>query len=339
MTAGRRGAAPLHADARSPTREVGVVERTWRGIAAPSRAVGVGSRRARRRARLVHHPCRRALCALFPAGLQEFYECESASLSGGHSRVASVDLTNFVAIDKGGSGSGMLAPVVTAAGGSTAAPMRRSGSRTALPAPDSAASSPTRAALGSSARGGAQPPAAATAPVVAAGRKAGPDWLAKEGTPPQRRDRLPKPQQAEKSVRSVALSLVWSATMPPPVVGQPERLKPLAPPALPWQAVRAPRPRAHHLTGRPSGPPSAPRCRSLWSLIKDMVGKDLTRVCLPVYFNEPLSALQARSAGCRASAWPAAFGFWAAACLPARPGLAASAICLLGLKKQSYFSP
>lgn len=31
---------------------------------------------------------------------------------------------------------------------------------------------------------------------------------------------------------------------------------------------------------------------SLWSLIKDMVGKDLTRVCLPVYFNEPLSALQ-----------------------------------------------
>ncbi len=33
---------------------------------------------------------------------------------------------------------------------------------------------------------------------------------------------------------------------------------------------------------------------SLWSLIKDMVGKDLTRVCLPVYFNEPLSALQVR---------------------------------------------
>lgn len=31
---------------------------------------------------------------------------------------------------------------------------------------------------------------------------------------------------------------------------------------------------------------------SLWSLIKEMVGRDLTRVCLPVYFNEPLSALQ-----------------------------------------------
>lgn len=31
---------------------------------------------------------------------------------------------------------------------------------------------------------------------------------------------------------------------------------------------------------------------SLWSLIKDNIGKDLTKVCLPVYFNEPLSSLQ-----------------------------------------------
>jgi len=31
---------------------------------------------------------------------------------------------------------------------------------------------------------------------------------------------------------------------------------------------------------------------SLWSIIRECVGKDLTRVCLPVYFNEPLSALQ-----------------------------------------------
>ncbi|KAL3504096.1 hypothetical protein ACH5RR_033937 [Cinchona calisaya] len=31
---------------------------------------------------------------------------------------------------------------------------------------------------------------------------------------------------------------------------------------------------------------------SLWSMIKDNIGKDLTRVCLPVYFNEPLSSLQ-----------------------------------------------
>jgi hypothetical protein len=27
-------------------------------------------------------------------------------------------------------------------------------------------------------------------------------------------------------------------------------------------------------------------------MIKDNVGKDLTRVCLPVYFNEPISSLQ-----------------------------------------------
>ncbi|KAI3792669.1 hypothetical protein L2E82_06557 [Cichorium intybus] len=31
---------------------------------------------------------------------------------------------------------------------------------------------------------------------------------------------------------------------------------------------------------------------SLWSLIKDNVGKDLTRVCLPVYFSEPISSLK-----------------------------------------------
>lgn len=30
----------------------------------------------------------------------------------------------------------------------------------------------------------------------------------------------------------------------------------------------------------------------LWSIIRECVGRDLTRVCLPVYFNEPLSALQ-----------------------------------------------
>ncbi|XP_073055760.1 oxysterol-binding protein-related protein 2A-like isoform X2 [Primulina eburnea] len=31
---------------------------------------------------------------------------------------------------------------------------------------------------------------------------------------------------------------------------------------------------------------------SLWSMIKDNIGKDLARVCLPVYFNEPISSLQ-----------------------------------------------
>lgn len=40
----------------------------------------------------------------------------------------------------------------------------------------------------------------------------------------------------------------------------------------------------------------APRQQSnplnLWQLIKEAVGRDLTRICLPVYFNEPISALQ-----------------------------------------------
>lgn len=31
---------------------------------------------------------------------------------------------------------------------------------------------------------------------------------------------------------------------------------------------------------------------SLWSMLKDNIGKDLTKICLPVYFNEPLSSLQ-----------------------------------------------
>ncbi|CAK9234241.1 unnamed protein product [Sphagnum troendelagicum] len=31
---------------------------------------------------------------------------------------------------------------------------------------------------------------------------------------------------------------------------------------------------------------------SLWSMIKDNIGKDLSKICLPVYFNEPISSLQ-----------------------------------------------
>eukprot|EP00252_Welwitschia_mirabilis_P011313 TRINITY_DN25449_c0_g1_i3.p1 TRINITY_DN25449_c0_g1~~TRINITY_DN25449_c0_g1_i3.p1 ORF type:complete len:725 (+),score=130.78 TRINITY_DN25449_c0_g1_i3:86-2260(+) len=39
-------------------------------------------------------------------------------------------------------------------------------------------------------------------------------------------------------------------------------------------------------------PKETERSVSLWSLIKDNIGKDLTKVCLPVYFNEPISSLQ-----------------------------------------------
>lgn len=30
---------------------------------------------------------------------------------------------------------------------------------------------------------------------------------------------------------------------------------------------------------------------SMWALLKEFVGKDLTRISMPVYFNEPLSML------------------------------------------------
>lgn len=55
-----------------------------------------------------------------------------------------------------------------------------------------------------------------------------------------------------------------------------------------WLAAESAPQRRTHL------PPPLQREKSisLWALIKEMVGKDLTRVCLPVYFNEPLSALE-----------------------------------------------
>lgn len=31
---------------------------------------------------------------------------------------------------------------------------------------------------------------------------------------------------------------------------------------------------------------------SMWSLLKEFIGKDLTKISMPVYFNEPLSMLQ-----------------------------------------------
>lgn len=31
---------------------------------------------------------------------------------------------------------------------------------------------------------------------------------------------------------------------------------------------------------------------SIWRVLKDMIGKDISRFAIPVYFNEPLSMLQ-----------------------------------------------
>lgn len=64
------------------------------------------------------------------------------------------------------------------------------------------------------------------------------------------------------------------------------------PPSVPdplWLHSEGPAPRRRSCLPKPA---QTERSVSLWGLIKDMVGKDLSRVCLPVYFNEPLSALQ-----------------------------------------------
>ncbi|GJP37668.1 hypothetical protein CLOM_g22104 [Closterium sp. NIES-68] len=39
-------------------------------------------------------------------------------------------------------------------------------------------------------------------------------------------------------------------------------------------------------------PAEVEKAAGLWNIIKDCVGKDLSKVCLPVYFNEPISTLQ-----------------------------------------------
>jgi hypothetical protein len=31
---------------------------------------------------------------------------------------------------------------------------------------------------------------------------------------------------------------------------------------------------------------------SMWAVLKDLIGKDLSKISMPVYFNEPLSMLQ-----------------------------------------------
>lgn len=42
---------------------------------------------------------------------------------------------------------------------------------------------------------------------------------------------------------------------------------------------------------------------SIWSVLKNAIGKDLTRITLPATINEPLSALQASCLGYRFHPW------------------------------------
>ena len=68
--------------------------------------------------------------------------------------------------------------------------------------------------------------------------------------------------------------------------------RPATPPWLSqWRSESASSPPVTHRSALPE-PEQREASVSLWSIIRECVGRDLTRVCLPVYFNEPLSALQ-----------------------------------------------
>ena len=144
----------------------------------------------------------------------EFFECEALSI---HSRSGSLtDLVGLVDLASSSAAAAAVGVEVGVSPSSTALPLpppppRENGNEQQQPTSVSTSLSTTLST---------------SATAIAAT-----EWLLEEGPAPPRRDRLPPPQQREKSI-------------------------------------------------------------SLWSLIKEMVGKDLTRVCLPVYFNEPLSALQ-----------------------------------------------
>lgn len=56
-----------------------------------------------------------------------------------------------------------------------------------------------------------------------------------------------------------------------------------------WLKAEGPPPKRRDAMPKPK---QAEKSHTLWSIIKECIGKDLSKVCLPVYFNEPLSALQ-----------------------------------------------
>lgn len=76
----------------------------------------------------------------------------------------------------------------------------------------------------------------------------------------------------------------------PPSVPQPVRVAPSDGVSMSSQWLQE-QPQVERRLALPE-PREKQKSVSLWSIIKECIGKDLTRICLPVYFNEPLSALQ-----------------------------------------------
>lgn len=97
-------------------------------------------------------------------------------------------------------------------------------------------------------------------------------------TLPQTSVRPPTPMHPEMT-NPTAAGATPSGRQPKPAFDEDAILS-----ALPPSPARAP---VH-----PHAPVSPPERPNLWSVLKDAVGKDLARITLPVYFNEPLSFLQ-----------------------------------------------
>ncbi|KAG6823106.1 hypothetical protein H0H92_011362, partial [Tricholoma furcatifolium] len=61
---------------------------------------------------------------------------------------------------------------------------------------------------------------------------------------------------------------------------------PLSVPAAPYSGYKSLRESLGHIEKRPCA------CASLWNVLKNVVGQDLTKITFPVFFNEPTSMLQ-----------------------------------------------
>jgi oxysterol-binding protein 1 len=94
-------------------------------------------------------------------------------------------------------------------------------------------------------------------------------------------------ETAARSVRGSSAAPAAPAPAPRKADAPPAKV-PSGLPSPGWMATTQPVARRQLLPE----PEETQKSVSLWAIIKECIGKDLTRICLPVYFNEPLSALQ-----------------------------------------------
>lgn len=142
------------------------------------------------------------------------------------------------------------------------------------------------------ASGGGSSGAAAAAAAAAAQPNEGRRGGAVTVTPIRRnssRLSLPAPESASSSPTRTPVAGAAAGAAAQAAAGLDAAAAAAPEPEPAWIAKEGPPPKRREQLPAPK---QQEKSVSLWSLIKDMVGKDLSRVCLPVYFNEPLSALQ-----------------------------------------------